>query len=66
MKNYYEKNCKKQVTIVEDASIVELTTGFTYSEMNLSADLNRTGTIRVYARDYYLNGQYMYTQCYVL
>lgn len=66
MKTYLEKNSKREITIVEDASIIELTTGFTYSEFNLSAYTNKAGIVKIYARDYYVNGQYMYTQCYVL
>lgn len=53
-------------TIKIDSSIVGQTTGFTYSELNMSGCTNTAGTIRIYARDYYLNGNYVETQCFVL
>jgi hypothetical protein len=49
-----------------DSSIVNMTSGFTYSELNMSGYTNKAGTIRIYARDYYLNGNYVETQCFVL
>ncbi len=52
--------------IVIDSSIINQTSGFTYSELNMSGYTNKAGTIRIYARDYFLNGNYVETQCFVL
>lgn len=53
-------------TIQKDEKIVNQTTGFTYSDINMSGYTNKAGTIRIYARDYFLNGNYVETQCFVL
>lgn len=60
MKNYgYE--------IVVDSSIVELTNQFTYTEYRVKNKLTyKYGTIRIYARDYYYNGSYITTQCFII
>lgn len=60
MKNYgYE--------IVVDSSIVELTNQFTYTEFRVKNKLSlKYGTIRIYARDYYYNGNYITTQCFII
>lgn len=53
--------------VVSDSSIVGLTTEFTYSEKRVKDKIaHKFGTIKVYARDYYLNGQYQYTECYII
>lgn len=52
--------------IVVDSSITELTNQFTYTEYRLTSKLNnRFGTIKIYAQDYYRNGQYVNTQCFI-
>ena len=60
MKNYgYE--------IVVDSSIVEITNQFTFTEYRVKNKLNlKYGTIRIYARDYYYNGTYITTQCFII
>lgn len=60
MKNYgYE--------IVVDSSIVELTNQFTYTEFRVKNKLSlKYGTIRIYARDYYYNSNYITTQCFII
>lgn len=60
MKNYgYE--------IIVDSSIVELTNQFTYTEYRVKNKLTyKYGTIRIYARDYYYNGSYITTQCFII
>ena len=53
--------------IVEDSSITELTNQFTYTEQRVKDKiLNKFGTIRIYARDYIVNGQYMWTECFII
>ena len=54
-------------TIQVDPSIKNKTNQFTYTESRV---INRIkyffGTIRVYAEDYYNNGQFIMTECYIL
>lgn len=53
--------------IVVDSSIVETTSQFTYTEKRVVDKIKyKFGTIRIYARDYYNNGQYICTQCYII
>ena len=53
--------------IVVDRSIVDITSQFTYTEQRVIDKIKyKFGTIRVYARDYYNNGQYICTQCYII
>ncbi|MBQ3413829.1 MAG: hypothetical protein IJH39_00445 [Clostridia bacterium] len=53
--------------IVVDSSIVSKTTGFTFTETRVkNAVANSFGTIRIYARDYYKNGQLMWNECFIL
>lgn len=53
--------------IVVDSSIVETTSQFTYTEQRVVDKIKyKFGTIRIYARDYYNNGQYICTQCYII
>lgn len=50
-----------------DSSIKELTNQFTYSEERVKAYLkNKFGTIRIYAEDYYCNGEFIMTECYII
>lgn len=53
--------------VVVDSSIVNLTNQFTFSEKRVADKIkSKFGTIRIYARDYYLNGSYVWTECYVI
>lgn len=60
MKNYgYE--------IVVDSSIVELTNQFTLTEQRVINKIRlKFGTIRIYSQDYYFNGEYITTQCFII
>lgn len=60
MKNYgYE--------IVVDSSIVELTNQFTLTEQRVINKIRlKYGTIRIYSQDYYFNGEYITTQCFII
>lgn len=52
--------------IMVDSSITKLTNQFTYTEYRLTSKLNnRFGTIKIYAQDYYKNGQYVNIQCFI-
>lgn len=54
-------------TIVIDESIVTLTNQFTYTSTRVKDKIiKKFGTIRIYARDYYYNGEYMFTECYII
>lgn len=54
-------------TIVIDESIVTLTNQFTYTNTRVKDKIiKKFGTIRIYARDYYYNGEYMFTECYII
>ena len=60
MKNYGYK-------IVVDSSIVDITSQFTYTEQRVIDKITwKFGTIRIYARDYYCNGQYVWTECFII
>lgn len=53
--------------VVVDSYIVNLTNQFTFSEKRVADKIkSKFGTIRIYARDYYLNGSYVWTECYVI
>ncbi len=53
--------------IVVDSSIKELTNQFTYTENRVkNAISSKFGTIRIYAEDYYRNGQLIMTECYII
>lgn len=53
--------------IVEDSSIPELTNEFTFTEQRVINKIKfKSGTIRIYARDYYYNGNYVNTQCFII
>ena len=60
-----ERMKKYGYSFVVDPSVVKITNPFTYSEFNMEACLNRIGEYRIYAQDYYVNGQYLETQCFV-
>lgn len=53
--------------IVVDSSIVEITSQFTYTEQRVIDKIKyKFGTIKIYTRDYYNNGQFICTQCYII
>ena len=53
--------------IVIDSSIVEDTSQFTYTKQRVIDKIKyKFGTIKIYARDYYNNGQLICTQCYII
>ena len=53
--------------IVIDSSIKELTNQFTFTETRVKKNIRYSfGTIRIYAEDYYSNGQLIMTECYIL
>lgn len=53
--------------IVVDSSITEITTQFTFTEKRVKYKITwKFGTIRIYAQDYYRNGQYITTECYLI
>lgn len=53
--------------IVVDSSIKSLTNQFTFTENRvINAIRYKFGTIRIYVEDYYYNGQFIMTQCYIL
>ena len=53
--------------IVVDSSITEITTQFTFTEKRVKDKTAwKFGTIRIYAQDYYRNGQYITTECYLI
>lgn len=60
MKNY-------GYNIVVDSSIVDITSQFTYTQQRVIDKIAwKFGTIRIYARDYYCNGQYVWTECFII
>ena len=53
-------------TVLIDSSIVTLTNQFTYTEQRVINKISqKAGTIRVYAQDYYFNGEILFTECYI-
>lgn len=53
--------------LVVDSSIPQLTNEFTYSESRVKSKIAyKFGTIKIYARDYYCNGNYISTQCFII
>ena len=53
--------------IVVDSSITEITTQFTFTEKRVKDKIAwKFGIIRIYAQDYYKNGQYITTECYLI
>ena len=52
--------------IVVDSSIKENSNQFTFTETRVKAYItHRFGTIKIYAEDYYRNGQLIMTECYI-
>ena len=53
--------------IVVDSSIPELTNEFTFTEKRVINKITWScGIIKIYARDYYYNGNLVSTQCFIL
>lgn len=53
--------------VVVDNTIPNITNEFTFSEQRVMNKLTlKFGTIRIYARDYYNNGVYISTQCFII
>lgn len=53
--------------IVVDSSIKAQTNQFTYTENRVKSYIKyKFGTIRIYAEDYYVNGNLIMTECYIL
>ena len=53
--------------IVVDSSIKAQTNQFTYTENRVKSYIRyKFGTIRIYAEDYYVNGNLIMTECYIL
>ena len=53
--------------IVPDSTIPELTNEFTFTEQRVINKITwKSGIIRIYARDYYFNGNYISTQCFII
>ena len=72
MKNYILNNPSEDMKnygfeVVVDSSITEQTNQFTYTEQRMRDKLNlRFGTIKIYALDYYYNGNLVMTECFIL
>lgn len=68
IENNVTENMKKYgYKIVVDSSIKELTNQFTFTENRVKNNIKYSfGTIKIYAEDYYSNGQLIMTQCYIL
>lgn len=65
--NVTEDMKKYGYEIVVDSSIKELTNQFTFTETRVKNNIRYSfGTIRIYAEDYYSNGQLIMTECYIL
>lgn len=65
-KNPSETMIQYGYTVVIDESIISLTNPFTFSEQRIKNKIqNKAGTIKLYVRDYYLNGTCIETQCYI-
>lgn len=53
--------------IVVDSTIPELTNEFTFTEQRVINKITwKCGIIRIYARDYYFNGNHISTQCFII
>ena len=54
-------------SVIIDSSIVTQTNQFTFTEQRVKdKTVWKCGTIKVYARDYYVNGNYVWTECYLI
>lgn len=68
IKNNETEDMKKYgYEIVVDSTIPELTNEFTFTEKRVINKITWScGVIKIYARDYYFNGKYVSTQCFIL
>lgn len=65
--NITEDMKKYGYSIIVDSSIKELTNQFTYTENRVKNKIAwKFGEIRIYAEDYYCNGQLIMTECYII
>lgn len=54
-------------SVIEDSSIIDLTNQFTFTETRVLNKITwRFGVIKIYVRDYYKDGIYINTQCFIL
>ena len=54
-------------TVSIDSSITSLTNQFTFFENRVIEKIaSKAGNIRVYAQDHYLNGEYLFTECFII
>ena len=71
MKNIINNNVSADMkefgySIVVDPSIVNLSNYFTFTEKRVKSKVeDRFGTIKIYARDLYVNGGYAHTECFM-
>ena len=71
IKSVIENNPSEYMTtygydIVVDSSIKEHCNQFTFTETRVKGYITyRFGTIKIYAEDYYRNGQLIMTECYL-
>lgn len=71
MKNIINNNVSADMkefgySIVVDSSIVNLSNYFTFTEKRVKSKVeDRFGTIKIYARDLYVNGGYAHTECFI-
>ena len=65
--NNQNENMKKYgFNVVVDSSVKNMTNTFTYTDERMLSKIRiKCGTIYVYAEDYYLNGEYFCTDCYI-
>ena len=53
--------------IIIDSSITNSTNQFTFTKDRVIAKIQyKFGTIRVYAQDYYKDGELVYTECFII
>ena len=71
MKNIINNNVSADMkefgySIIVDPSIVNLSNYFTFTEKRVKSKVeDRFGTIKIYARDLYVNGGYAHTECFI-
>ena len=71
MKNIINNNVSADMkefgySIAVDPSIVNLSNYFTFTEKRVKSKVeDRFGTIKIYARDLYVNGGYAHTECFI-
>ena len=68
IENNPSENMKKYgFKVVTDDSIINKTNQFTYTESRVKNAIKFSfGTIKIYARDYFVNGQYVWTESFIL